>query len=455
MDNVKKETPIVKSFIYNNSCFIYDTFTNRLFHVSADQFLEISHLQKIGLNQYASLNKDTKAYKDIIMLINKGLFHKPFIKKIEHPETKYVQHFLNRCVNDLTLQVTKNCNFKCRYCLYANDTQFERGHQNVNMSWEIAKKSVDFLFAHSLDAKSINIAFYGGEPLLNYQLIYSIVEYVEKLFYTKKIKYSMTINGSLLTDSIVAFFVKHNFYITVSLDGPEVIQNRHRKFGESGNDTFNVVYRNVRRIKHMYKDYFYSNVTFIPVLFPDEDYQEVLKFYRGFDVSEEQILPLNVSLNGLDYINSNIHTYNFQNTFFIKKEKKNEISFERLYEDKRNIPSTWHPNGQCIPAVRKLFIDVNGIFYPCEKIIENDALSIGNLDNGFYIPKIIKFMNIGKLTEEECKYCWAIRFCNMCVSSCHDVEKNEITSEQRRLNCFYQKEKVLSFFKGYIDQCKI
>ena len=123
---------------------------------------------------------------------------------------------------------------------------------------------------------------------------------------------------------------------------------------------------------------------------------------------------------------------------------------EKILKSKEIIPNVWHHNGQCVPGVRRLFIDIFGNFYPCEKVIEKKSLQIGNLEKGFNKKRISNMLNIGKLTGTECKRCWAIRFCDMCVSSCYDVNCDKITKLQKTYYCKLQREKALDFFKNYI-----
>jgi len=283
-------------------------------------------------------------------------------------------------------------------------------------------------------------------------LITNIVEYAENLYSTKKIIYRMTINGSVLTNIMIDFMVKYNFLITISLDGSEEIQNRHRKFYETGSGTFHAVYNNIKKIKDRYETYFLNNVTFMPVVFDDENYQEMLNFYsNNLGVYENKIIPLDADLSGIDYTASEVNSKSI--TDDEKNDginKKAEEGLKKVYSDKSKIPLKWHHNGQCIPSIKSIFIDVNGVLYPCEKVIENENLSIGHIENGLNMKKIIDFMNIGRLSEEECKSCWAMRFCEICMIHCNDIEKNKITSEQKYITCDKQKYKTLSFFKRYI-----
>lgn len=437
------DKPIAKQFIHNGKCFLYDTYKNQLFCVSPEQYLEITELLKIGVSQYKLLKKNTQQYYDVTMMLQKGLMRPAFVDEVINPATEYIENIVDRCINDLTLQVTRDCNFRCRYCLYANSNGIERGHEKINMNWNIARRSVDYLYEHSKDSTAISIAFYGGEPMLNFKLIKSVVEYSEKLFYTKPIKFSMTINGSILTDYMIDFLVKHNFYITISFDGPSEIQNEHRRFNRTGQGTFLDVYSNVKKIKQKYSNYFSNNVSFLPVIFEDENEKKVIDFYQDNNIENEKISLVEADLTGIDYKPRGLTNY--------AMEREKYAVDMSCFEKKGGIPSRWHHAGPCIPAIKSLFVDINGYFFPCESVIAYEELAIGNIENGIDLNKVKSMMNIGQLTIEECKNCWLMRFCRICMLTCIDVESRVITRERKLTSCKGQEERALAFLKYYID----
>lgn len=443
MSNNRPETPIIKLFVCKNKYYFYDTYSNCIFNVTKEQFIELEQLYNIGVGSYIGLHKNEKDYNDIISLIDKGLLRNDIVKSIKHIETDYVKHMLKRHISDICLQVTKQCNFKCRYCLYTNEHGLERTHENINMKWNVAKRALDYLYYHSCDSEQIGISFYGGEPFINFNLIKKVVEYSNSLFYSKPIEYRVTTNGSLLSDDVIEFIVKNEFNLAISFDGDEPIQNKHRKFGSTGTGTFETVFRNIMKIKQKSKNYFNRNVSFISVFFDDENQEEVLRFFENNGIAKDMVLLEDAALGGVDYIP------------IISNKTKTSSSygynlFANLYANKGVIPPVWHHNGPCIPGIKKLFVDTEGVLYPCEKIVEHNCLSIGDLSNGINIDRVIAFMNIAKLSEDECRTCWAMRFCDICVASCNDVNNNCVSSEQKRLACYYVRQKALKHMKNYI-----
>lgn len=375
-----KDIPIFKTFACDNNYYIYDTFSNYIFEVTSAQFAELSLLKKIGIQNFIQLNKEEKAYKDILCLFDKGLLKSNFISCIKHSESDYVEYLLKRQINDLSFQVTRNCNFNCRYCLYNNTHNFERQHEAANMTWSVAQKSIEYLYSHSCDSKSIGISFYGGEPLMNFELIKQIVDYCRKLFYSKRISFRMTTNASLFTDEIINYVINNEFNIAISFDGPERIQNKHRRFGTNGNDTYGTVRKIIDRIQKINMDYFNNHISFIAVAFDDENREDVISYFEDIGIDTKKVLIEEAGLSGIDYI-PNIFKNNSEKTL-----NKN-LLFDSIYSDKKTIPTTWHHNGPCIPGIKRLFVDISGKLYPCEKIVEHDCLSIGNIYSGIDIQK--------------------------------------------------------------------
>ena len=446
---------LIKTFLYEGNYYLYDTFLNVLFKIKKEHYQIIKKVERDGFDEYSDYSTLSDCEKDILMLRRRGAFSSGLIKNVRNPFLDYAESFLENSVNDMVLQVTKNCNFNCRYCLYAGDEGIERGHEETCMTQEMARKCIDFLYKHSSDSPKINISFYGGEPLLNFNLIKDAVEYAKTKFYSKPVDFSMTINGSLLNKNNVDFLVDNQFALSISLDGPKTVQNRHRKFKDTGKGTFSTVMSNVMYIKNEYPDFFERYVSFIPVVIDDEDYRNVSDFFSEVGVSDSKVKPIKANLNGVDYYLSSSN--GVMNSSLTNVDKASDginddaaRSLLGMYQRKEKISPVWHHGGQCIPGAQRIFVDCNGNFFPCEKIVENDALKIGNLRDGFDIRKIKDMMSIGQLTEDRCKKCWACRFCEICVSLCLDVDSNTISRKIKERACKAQQDNAMWIFKKMI-----
>ena len=432
-------------FIYKNICYMYDARKNKLLQLSAEAYEEINRFL------------DNKNYSSEIItsLQRKGYLLGSNITALEHPFSPFLNNILDRHASTLILQVTQKCNFRCRYCTFANDSKATRTHSNKTMSFETAKESIDFFASHSCDTPEITIAFYGGEPLLNFNLIKKCVDYAEETIYNKSIVFSMTTNLFLATEEMVEFLVKHQFRLLISLDGPEPIQNNHRRLSYDGSGTYKTVFENVKKLKEKNRDYFYSFVQFNPVVYLDEEPQKIIDFYRNeLDVPISNVQLQRIDDTGLNIAYDPFNEIELQQNNIIFDSKMN-FYYKSVLNSKEDITPCYHINGSCVPGANKLFVSVNGEFFPCEKVNEcNKNMMIGSIKDGFDVNKIKFLMNIGEFNIDNCKNCWAIRFCNVCCAHCDDGESN-LSKTMLKSKCNNTQLTVLNYIKEYIDSLSI
>lgn len=161
------------------SAYIYDASRNQFVPVSKSLFFELVRAHNCQTLQ----NRE-----EFEALLEEGFLAPHTIKSVVHPFTKYIDLMLGRTMSQILLQVTQDCNFRCEYCVYtASIDGVQRKHQNKHMSWDTAKRAVDYLWEHSIDSDVITIGFYGGEPLLEYSLIQKVISYSDKRFAGKQI----------------------------------------------------------------------------------------------------------------------------------------------------------------------------------------------------------------------------------------------------------------------------
>lgn len=144
--------------------------------------------------------------------------------------------------------------------------------------------------------------------------------------------------------------------------------------------------------------------------------------------------------------------YNIQSKYdeyFMKKDCEDIV---KMYNDKSYSEGKLHHNGPCIPMLSRFFVNCNGDLFSCEKIKESDSVKFGSVhqDDDLNYEIMHEFLNIGKMTEAECRKCYAFRLCSMCATSCFDCEKNAITAEQKLSACKGVKKRVDSFLLQYI-----
>ena len=165
---------IMHRFEKDNRYYVYDTGTNSIFEVTKDIYKDLCVLERLGVEEFKRQYESSK----LMFLFKKGyLCHTPTLN-ICHPHYDLIDSLIDNRLSHLVLQITRDCNFNCRYCGFSGDGKYRRKHSTNYMNQEVAQKAVNYFFEHSTNSNKVSICFYGGEPLLNFELIKYIVKYV-------------------------------------------------------------------------------------------------------------------------------------------------------------------------------------------------------------------------------------------------------------------------------------
>lgn len=435
-----------------NKSFVYDANINKIAlcpECLPDDFLFTTDY----------LNNNRNLYLD---LLYQGFFKNYELSRIQHPYSSVYELLFSNCQTHLILQVTHDCNLRCKYCCYSSLYK-NRLRTSAMMDFNVAKVGIDDYIMRSNTKKKLIISFYGGEPLLNFQLIKRCVEYIKSRVRYKEIVFRMTTNLTLLTDEIIDFLIKNEFRLLVSIDGPKHIHNKCRIFPDT-KGSFDVVISNLKRIKERSAIYF-ETINYNPVLTDRDDLYIVKQFFATDSLfSDKDYIPeshysISSLTEGLDIdlfdkiINNKNKTRSFRdkiNAYRSDKERTIQkimaCCFATAYTDKR-IPRVLrnglvknlllldeeqhiankplgkqeHPSGPCIPGCNKLMIDPNGLMWPCERVDESNIdNSIGSIFDGVDIKKAISILNIANSKDNNCLNCWAFRYCGQCIANCNN-----------------------------------
>jgi uncharacterized protein len=418
---------IFKTFRTYKHPYVYDRHTNSLVMLTEDEYRELSQVEKGELP--AAQSPVIRKYQE------SGMFKPNVVEKIEHPGTNVIEQHLKTRMKQLILQVTQQCNLRCEYCVYSGIYDRNRTHSNQRMTFETAKKAIDFFLERSWELTEINISFYGGEPLLEFDLIKQCVEYTKSQTEGKRIRFNITTNGTLLSDSTVDYLVENNFYLSISLDGSQEEHDVNRKF-INGDGSFDTIIENIKRTKKRYPE-FDNNILILTTINPHMDLDCVLEFFSTGEIFNDKKIMFNTvnktNLKGM--LTYDEKFYRIRNFEYIKMLfsiiGKLEVKYvsplvissraaaQRKHKDihkHSEMMSITHHSGPCKPGVQRLFVRVDGTLFPCERVSETlDYFKIGTLENGFDINRMKDILNIGKTTETECKKCWNLRHCTLCA----------------------------------------
>ena len=428
--------------------YLYDVNTNVIKKISPELYEALTQKKELG----EKLSREIKALND------EGIAMPTKAETVMHPFTKFTKFATDRNMYQLVLQVTQGCNLRCSYCAFTNG-EGSRHHSSKRMSWETAKKALDFFLRHTVDRNAVVISFYGGEPLLEFGLIKKCVAYADEIFEGKKHDFIMTTNATLLDDEKVDFLVEHKFRLTFSVDGPQKLHDKNRKFAKDGSGSFNTVIANIHRLLERYPDY-RPNLAVNMVMDPQCDFDE---FSRLF--ADEALLK------GLSVTPTLVDSYKLNTTYtasedYVSKQNYSEfltlLNFFGYLKDASTLSAIshyelmsdlWHqingrqpafgeivcPAGPCVPISHRMMISTDGMILPCERVNElNPAMQLGTLDTGVDVEKVKAMLNVAQLTAEECKRCVAFRYCKICAKSCDG--DTELTREERLKGCAGNKQ---------------
>lgn len=443
---------IFKTFRTYAHPYVYDRHTNAVVMLTDDEYEELVAIEKGELA--ADNSAVIKRYQE------QGLFQPNVVEEIEHSSTDKIEPYLGSRVQQLTLQVTQQCNLRCAYCAYSGIYEKNRVHSSARMSFETAKKAIDHFISHNHEISKVVIGFYGGEPLLEYELIKRCVEYVKLNIEGKRLRFNMTTNGTLLTDEVVDFLVENEFYLSISLDGSQKEHDVNRKF-KNGKGSFETIINNIKRIRDRYPEY-EKNMSIMTTVNPHMDLGCVVDYFNTEELMKDKHIVFN-TMNEKDLKESAVYEdefYNIRNFEYIKllfsmigkiDQKyvsplviRSGSSVEQYFKSIRNhspLTRKMHHGGPCVPGVRKLFVRTDGYLYPCERVNELQSYyCIGHVDKGINIEQAKSILNIGKLSSRWCKQCWALRHCSICAAQldfeCEPDEKSKLN------RCFVSKQQA-------------
>lgn len=271
--------PFIHLFKTLKNYYFYDVNRNENVRVEKEVY---EHLQKV-LEGDSGGDRNPMVIEEIRRLKEEGYLSDNKVKEIKHPATDLLETYLSRKIKLLIIQLTQNCNLRCEYCPYTHNDGTGRVHQNKTIDFETIKKALLILRDNSIDNDNISVSFYGGEPLIEFDLIKKTVNYCKYVFNGKSVGFSLTTNATLFTEEIMNFFEEESFSILVSLDGPKNLNDKNRKFSYSNKSVFDKVIDNLKIIEKNYRNLF-KNTSLNMVLDPTVELKDYALLFRDYPI---------------------------------------------------------------------------------------------------------------------------------------------------------------------------
>lgn len=341
---------------------------------------------------------------------------------------------LKRKITDLTLNIVNSCNLRCRYC-WNEAGSYGRSRPNYKkMNEETAFKAVNLLIKEAKGADDLVVDFYGGEPLLNFELIKKTIEFCRDIQRKKKInfRFLLATNGTLLTKERGEYLIGNGVDIAVSLDGPKKIQDKQRPFPD-GEGSFKVIKDNINSLRQDYRSRIVGRATFTPF---STKIIETFKFLRNFGFERIEVCESEKAGYGLKSKNKFFFTgaeglrrlkalyYNLA-IFYTDEIIKGNLTYENTYFNRffKQLSRLYHIQsivGSCSAGFSLMAVDIDGSIYPCTAFVGVPQFSIGKVKSGISEDKLKAFLGNKVSSSGFCNSCWAKRICRGC-GSCYNL----------------------------------
>lgn len=314
-------------------------------------------------------------------------------------------------IHTADFHVTNACNLACRYCYGQEVDGYVKDGEA--MDWDTAREAIDFLARRAPSNTPFTMIFFGGEPLMNYNLVRKCALYASGVFANagKSIKYSITTNGTILNEEMIEFFTEHNFSIMISVDGTQSVHDTLRPFRGSGRPTYDLVAGNAAALIERLPGRISARATICDI---NKNLWETSEHLRSMGFGNV-VFGLETSTNSHEF---HISQSNAERSY---ENLCSDIldSFERgrmrlvepfptlmrvvLFGLDRAYP--------CGAGRTYVAIAPNGDLYPCHRFMGLDAQRIGDIRTGFQPKSTSRYWSLRVDDREVCSSCWAKRFC--------------------------------------------
>lgn len=381
-----------------------------------------------------------EALEDIQLLIDREeLFTADLYKD-------YVLDFKKRktVVKALCLHIAHDCNLACRYC-FAEEGEYHG--RRALMSFEVGKKALDFLIANSGNRRNLEVDFFGGEPLMNWDVVRQLVEYgrSKEEEYNKKFRFTLTTNGVLLNDEVMEFCNREMGNVVLSLDGRPEVNDKMRPF-RNGKGSYELIVPKFQK----FADSRNQNNYYVRGTFTRENLdfsQDVIHFADlGFkQMSIEPVVaspeePYAIREEDLPKI---MEEYDKLAVEYIKRQKEGRgFNFFHFMLDLNQGPCVAKRLSGCGSGTEYLAVTPWGDLYPCHQFVGEEKFLLGNVDDGITNTEVrdeFKLCNV--YAKDKCRDCFARFYCSGgCAANSYNFHGSILDAYD--IGCEMQKKRI-------------
>jgi len=321
----------------------------------------------------------------------------------------------SKVIKALCLHVAHTCNLNCSYC-FASQGKYQG--DRALMTFDVGKQAFDFLIANSGTRKNLEVDFFGGEPMMNFDVVKELVAYARSIEkeHNKNFRFTFTTNGVLLDEDVMDFLNKEMVNVVLSLDGRKEVNDHFRK-NYAGEGSYDIIVPKFQRLveKREGKDYYvrgtftHNNIDFTNDLFHMAD--------LGFtELSMEPVVcppedPYALTEEDLPKL---FEQYEILAKEMIKRKKEGRgFTFYHYMLDLKNGPCIYKRITGCGSGTEYMAVTPWGELFPCHQFVGNPDYSLGNIWDGVTKPEVQdEFRSCNAYARPDCKDCWAKLYCS-------------------------------------------
>ncbi len=318
-------------------------------------------------------------------------------------------------VKALCLHIAHTCNLNCAYC-FASQGKYHG--ERALMSYEVGKQALDFLVANSGTRHNLEVDFFGGEPLMNFDVVKQLVAYARSIEkeHNKNFRFTLTTNGVLIDDDVIDFANKEMSNVVLSLDGRKEVHDRFR-VDYAGNGSYdNIVPKFQKLVAARGGKNYYMRGTFTHHN-PDflEDIKQMLDL--GFDeLSMEPVVCASGDPSELTEADKKIVLDQYEKLaeLMLKRDKEGKpFTFYHYMIDLKGGPCVYKRISGCGSGTEYMAVTPWGDLYPCHQFVGDDKYLLGNVFDGVKNTAIQdEFLKCNVYSRKEWQDCWAELYCS-------------------------------------------
>lgn len=357
-----------------------------------------------------------------------------------------IDHFQERpvVVKALCLHIAHDCNLACRYC-FAEEGEYHG--RRALMSLEVGKKALDFLIANSGSRRNLEVDFFGGEPLMNWQVVKDLVAYgrEQEKKHDKNFRFTLTTNGVLLNDEIMEFCNREMGNVVLSIDGRKEVHDRMRPFRKGAGSYDLIVPKFLKFAESRQQNNYYVRGTFTHY---NLDFAVDVLHLADLGFRQISVEPV-VAPPSEDYAIRKedlpviMEQYDLLAREMIRREKEGRgFNFFHFMIDLTGGPCVYKRLSGCGSGTEYLAVTPWGDFYPCHQFVGEEQFCLGNVDEGIVRQDICgEFRKCNVYSKKECADCFARFYCSGgCAANSWNFTGN--INDVYEIGCAMQRKRI-------------